>query len=284
MLSSRTRIVPMLIMPAAVAIVLGCQMAVPAKPVATPAAARIIELQASDFAFEAPENLTAGLNTIRLTNMGQEPHHAQLLRLNDGVTFDQLMSTFQQEGEGALRLVSLAGGAGAIDPSGTSEVTLDLQPGTYVLACFIAGADGVPHLAKGMLKPLVVNAGNTGQAAPEVQGTFTARDFAFDMPETLPAGKATFKVVNNGPQFHELNILKIAPGKAAEDVLIWAQNPTGAPPFQAVGGMNGLGPDGVGYMTVDLQPGTYLAICNIPDPASGHSHAELGMIRKFTVK
>jgi hypothetical protein len=37
-------------------------------------------------------------------------------------------------------------------------------------------------------------------------------------------------------------------------------------------------------MTIDLQPGEYVAICNIPDPSSGIPHSQLGMIQPFTVK
>jgi hypothetical protein len=48
--------------------------------------------------------------------------------------------------------------------------------------------------------------------------------------------------------------------------------------------MNGLSAGVDGYMTVDLQPGQYLAICNIPDPQSGLPHSKLGMVRAFTVK
>src|SRR5262249_471282 len=120
-------------------------------------------------------------------------------------------------------------------------------------------------------------------AAPEVQGTFTMRDFTFDMPATLPTGPATYEVVNAGPQLHELNVLKLTPGKAAQDVINWQTAPSGPPPFEAVGAMEAFSAGRSGDMTVDLQPGTYVAICNVPDPASGVSHAQLGMIRQFTV-
>jgi hypothetical protein len=59
--------------------------------------------------------------------------------------------------------------------------------------------------------------------------------------------------------------------------------PSGPPPFEAVGGIESFSAGGSGYMTLDLQPGTYVAICNVPDPASGISHAQLGMIKQFTV-
>src|SRR5262245_44954476 len=144
---------------------------------------------ASDYAFEAPDVLTAGLVTLRLMNHGQEPHHAQLLRLNDDVTFDQFAAALQTEGEGALRLAALTGGPGAVSPLNSGEVTVDLKAGSYVLACFIASPDGVPHLAKGMLKPMsVTSASAAPSTAPELAGTLTMRDFTFDMPEQVPAG------------------------------------------------------------------------------------------------
>jgi len=279
---------PLAVGTAAVALILGCQaVAPPPPPTAAPAASRTISIEASEYAFNAPESLPAGRVTLELSNHGQEVHHAQLLRLNDGVTFGDFTAALQQEGEGALRLTTLEGGPGAIDPHGTSQVTLDLKPGTYALACFIVGSDGVPHLAKGMLKPVQVTQAASvpaGEPAPAVQGTFNMRDFGFDMPDVLAAGTATYKVTNAGPQPHELNVLKLAPGKVAQDVLAWENAPSGPPPFEAIGGINGLSPNAAGYMTLDLQPGSYVAICHIPDPASGLPHAHLGMLKAFTVR
>ena len=43
-------------------------------------------------------------------------------------------------------------------PGGRGWTTLDLQPGEYALICFVPDpADGVPHVAKGMLRTFVVN-------------------------------------------------------------------------------------------------------------------------------
>jgi hypothetical protein len=282
-----TTLLPPLVGAAAVALVLGCQTAAPAPTPTAPsaaAAAHTVELDASDYAFNAPETLSAGLTTIRLVNHGLEPHHGQLLRLNEGVTFEQFTAALQQEGEGALRLTSGEGGPGAADPHGSSEVTLDLKPGIYALACFIAGPDGVPHLMKGMLKPIQVTQPSAPGQAPTAAGTFAMKDFSFDMPSVLPAGKATYKVVNHGPQMHELNVVKLHAGKTAEDALAWEKAPAGPPPFDLAGGINAFSADGSGYMTLDLRPGTYLAVCHVPDPASGLPHSHLGMVKQFTVQ
>ena len=47
---------------------------------------RVVEWGARDYAYTAPERLPSGWVTIRMTNHGDEPHHGQLLRLNDGVS------------------------------------------------------------------------------------------------------------------------------------------------------------------------------------------------------
>ena len=243
-----------------------------------------MEWGASEYAYSAPETLPSGWVTVRMTNHGQEPHHGQLLRLEDGVTFEAFMEALQREGEAALRLTALVGGPALIDPHRTDEVTLDPRPGTYVLACFVPSPDGTPHLARGMLKRLEVTAADRSAAAPPAaRGTFTLRDFSFEVPATLRAGRAAYKVENAGPQAHELVVVKLTGDAAVESVGAWYKAPAGPPPFEAVGGINGLGPGRAGYATLDLQPGRYAAICVIPDAASGVPHLHLGMVKGFTV-
>jgi hypothetical protein len=277
-------LVALLVGAAATTLVLGCQLTVPAPTPTPPATAHVFSFDAAEYSFNSPATLPSGVVTLRLSNGGLEPHHLQLLRLNDGVSYEQFAGALQQEGLAALRFVSLEGGAGAIGPHGSTEVTLNLPVGNYALACFVPGPDGAPHVARGMLKPIQVVGSETSPDAPRDAGTFTLRDFSFDMPATLPAGKATYKVVNAGPQLHELNVVKLAPGKVLEDVLAWDERPSGPPPFEPVGGMNGLSLDRVGYMTLDLASGDYVAICHIPDPASGVPHAHLGMAKAFSVR
>jgi hypothetical protein len=85
-------------------------------------------------------------------------------------------------------------------------------------------------------------------------------------------------------QPHELVVVKLAEGKTVDDVKAWYRAPSGPPPFEAVGGINGLSTGGTGFMTLDLQPGAYAAICVIPEPASGVAHLHLGMVKAFTVQ
>jgi hypothetical protein len=245
-----------------------------------------ITIDAADYSYTAPETVSAGWVRVSLTNSGQEPHHVQFLRLNDGVTVGQFEEALKQ-GEGpALALTKQVGGVGAIAPTMTAHAVLNLPAGNYVILCFIPSpTDGAPHHAKGMIKSLTVQPTSDAAAGePSADLTVHLMDYTFDLPEALPAGQTTIKVVNDGPEPHEFNLLRLADGKTLEDVIQFMTASDGPPPFTPIGGMNGLDVGLSGYAEIYLQPGTYAAICNIPSPkAEGHPHSMLGMIKQFTV-
>lgn len=208
------------------------------------------------------------------------------MRLNDGVTLQQFQEALSQ-GEGpALSVVKLMGGVGSVAPGASAAAIVNLIPGEYVLICLIPSPmDHLPHFAKGMITSMNVTSSENNVSEPNAGLMVTLKDFSFDLPETLPAGEVIMKVTNEGPELHELNLLKLADGKTLQDVLQYLQDPQGAPPFIPVGGMNGLDIGSSGYLDLNLAPGKYVAICNIPSPkAEGHPHFALGMVKEFTVQ
>ena len=247
-----------------------------------------LTIKAADYSFAAPDQIEAGLVKVTLVNDGQEPHHAQLVRLNDGVTLGQFQAALQEGEAAAFPLVTLVGGPGLVDPGLHSQVTLDLAPGQYVLLCFVPSHDGMPHLAKGMVKPLeVVAATDQAQVAvpqPQADARVKLLDFAFVLPSAIKAGQQVWQVVNEGQQIHELMVVKLATGKTLADVQSFLHAPTGAPPFSQIGGFQAITPGQTGWLNLDLTPGEYVALCHVPDPASGHAHTELGMVQPFSVK
>jgi hypothetical protein len=139
-----------------------------------------------------------------------------------------------------------------------------------------------------MVKPFQVTA-PPAPAVPEplARLTITMKDFTYDMPATLPAGRNTFRMLNTGPsQAHEMQIARLNPGATPQTAQqYWAtEPPSGPPPYITLGGFQGIAPNDGGWVTVDLPPGEYAALCVIPDPASGKRHIELGMITPFSVR
>jgi hypothetical protein len=263
----------------------------PAAPAAVVGKIPEITIRALDFSYTGPTQIQSGLVTMTLVNDGKEPHQAQLARLNDGVTMDQLMAALQQGPETALSLVTLAGGPNAIESGQSQTVTVNLPAGNYVLLCFISGSDDVPHLAKGMVAPLTVAAAPAGAAGapnpatePQSSGTVTLKDFKIEVPDKVQAGAQVWKVTNNGPEPHEFGLMRMDDGKTAQDFMAFMQNPSGKPPFSSAGGLGAVSSGVTSWVNLDLRPGTYVALCFVPSPSTGKAHIELGMITSFTVQ
>ncbi len=177
----------------------------PTEPEANTNSIPEITIDAADFSYAAPETINGGWVRVKLTNSGKEPHHIEFLRLNDDVTFEGFQEAMKNGPGSEMTVSKLMGGVGAIAPNGSAQVVLNLPAGNYVLICFVPSpSDNVPHLAKGMIKTLTVQESTASAAKePTADLTITMKDFLFDLPEVLPAGPRTIKVVNNGPEPHE---------------------------------------------------------------------------------
>lgn len=246
-------------------------------------------IQGADYAFEGvPETIEAGYTLITLEDTSQDIHHAQLVKLNEGVTMEQVetaLPSLEADPAAVFALVTLVGGLGIIAPGGTAQVILNLDPGQYVWICGLPAPDGELHFQKGMIQAfeVVPAAEETAAEPPAADATLTLKDFAFDgLPEPMTPGPQIWEVVNDGPEPHEFLLFQLAPGVSAEEFLMAMEGPE--PPGLPVGGMQGLAPGLTGWLVLDLAPGNYLAVCFIPSPAhEGQAHLELGMLAEFTV-
>jgi hypothetical protein len=258
----------------------------PAAAVATPGAfdpaTRTLTVHAVDFGYGMPDTISAGWTNIHLANDGTMLHHVQIVRLDSGKTFTDLKMALASPAPQPW--MHDIGGPNAPDPHGASDATVKLEPGNYAVICFVDLGDHVPHFAKGMLHPLTVTA-NTGAmgAEPKADLTISLEDFGYKVTGALTAGKHTVKVVNNGPQTHEMELVKFAEGKGMKDLGAWVAKPDGPPPASAIGGASGIEKGGVNYTSIELTPGNYAFLCFIPDTKDGKTHLEHGMIKEFKV-
>jgi hypothetical protein len=239
-------------------------------------------ITAQEYSFDAPDTITGSRVAIDFKNQGQEDHHAQFVRLNDGVTAEQLLAALPQGEEALPTMTTIASGPGATSPGEESEIILDLTEGSYLMLCFITSEDGVPHLAKGMLRPFQVSGGTADPQPLDLDGEVVLSDFSIVMPP-IESGERTFRVTNNGPLPHEVVLMKLTEGATFADVEAFVQGRAAPPPSVLLGGTTGIAPGGRAWVRFDAKPGTYVAICFIPDPPSGRSHYELGMVSTFTV-
>ena len=247
---------------------------------AAPATVTVIT---TDYSFDAPAEIPAGLTTFQLVNRGPSIHHVQLVKLNEGKTIDDFMAALKAGGP-PPSWATMEGGPNPPEIGDTSRTTVALQPGNYAMLCFVPGPDGIPHVVKGMARPLTVTSGAGAAAAePEPDVVMKLVDYDFELSKPIPAGKHTIRIENAGPQEHELVIVKLDSGKQAIDFAKWGEKMVGKPPGTLHGGVSGIMPGGKAFVEVDLTPGEYGFICFVPDSKDGKGHYTHGMAKTVKV-
>jgi hypothetical protein len=249
-------------------------------------APNVVTIHGADFSYDAPATIPAGMTTVNFVNDGPALHQAQLVRLDSGKTIADLKTALTQPGALPGWAVQL-GGPNAVDPGLTANATLNLAAGNYALLCVVNVPGGVPHFMKGMVQPLTVTAAGSGSraaAAPVADETVTMDDYAFKLSAPLTAGTHTFKVSNPDQQPHELELIRLAPGKTAADMLAWLQAQNGPPPRQALGGVAIISPaSGPAYFTATFTSGNYMLLCFVFDSGDGKPHFAHGMVLPITI-
>jgi len=269
-----------------------------------------ITVKATDYAFDAPGEIASGWTNIEYVNSGDEAHFLFFARLPDGITledyasnvvteFNEVWYAIRDEGIGEeeameriggsvpewFLAVEFMGGTGVIPAGATSDISLDLKPGTYVIECYMKNEDGEMHSMEGMLRELTVTEDASVVAPPAADITVTLSNFEMDIDGSLVPGRHTVGVhVKENPEQgfgHNLHVARLHDALDAEDVLPWMnffassgmQTP---PPTEFLGGIHLLPAGETGYFKLDLEPGRYLFVSEYTAP--------LGVWQVVTVK
>jgi hypothetical protein len=241
---------------------------------------------ATEYSYAGPGSVPAGLNAITVQNQGKELHQIQIVQLDAGKTFDELAAALQSPDAPPPTWATMVGGPNAAAPGQSATTFADLKPGNYAILCGIPDANGKPHFASGMIRPLKVTESTAASAAaPVADVTVTGKEFAFGAPDTLTVGKHVVTFNDMGQQPHEAVLVKLNPGTTAQDFMAaFAPGAKGPPPGMPVGGVAAIAPGTSQTFPVDLVAGHYALICFVDDPATHKPHGALGMTKEFDVK
>lgn len=273
----------------------------------------VIEIVTRNMEFQVVDEIPSGWNTFRYINKSTQVHFFLIDKYPEGKTLedaekvvapifqegmDLINQGKQEEGFAAFGKlpewfseVKFLGGSGMISPGQIAETTLKLDPGYYILECYVKMANGTFHSAMGMVKELWV----TGEKSTVTPPT---ADIKIDISSTegivyadpITAGKKVFSVnyvdqiVHENFVGHDVNLVRMeedADLQALEKWVNWADpkglitpEPKG---MLFLGGVNDMPAGNMGYFTVDLTPGNYVLISEVPN-ASGKN-----LLKTFTV-
>lgn len=176
-----------------------------------------------------------------------------------------------------------AGGPGLVSPGRTAEATVRLEPGTYVMECYVRTPQGQPHNFLGMMRPITVTDAASGAPEPEADVEVALANYRVEAPDTLAAGTRTVRVrILEDPEGllpHDIHLARL-PGDTRTDSVVawmdWVDRLQAPGPADFLGGVEQMPAGSVGYLTAPLEPGRYVWV--------SEAYGERGVVREFRVE
>lgn len=280
-------------------------------PVDAASDAHVVEVTTTDYAFTAPPSLPSGWTTLRMHNDGEQTHFLLLWRLPDDRNFGDFASQvsrpfnelfgeyqtghlsrqeFLQELGGALPdwfgSLERAGGPGFTSPGRTSQTTVRLEPGEYVMECYVRAPDPELrfHNALGMLRPLIVTADGSRASPPDADIEMTLSNYEIATDGEPGRGEQTVRVYvaeepEGGLLGHNVHLVRLGGDTTVQEIgrwMDWVDALQPPAPAEFLGGAEQLQAGQASYFTVHLEPGRYAWI--------SEGYAANGMVQEFTIE
>jgi len=169
-----------------------------------------IVITANDYSFEAPQSVEGGMVRVTLENQGTESHQVELVKVIDGQGPDDILAAIGRMDVEALNaMVIYHGGPNEVPPGSSLTVAGELEPGTYVLLCFVSSPSGTLHVLQGMIGTMEVTdpAEDVSWTRPEPDVVVTLEDYRFEVEGEIDAGRRWVLVKNQGSEPHEFRLL-----------------------------------------------------------------------------
>ena len=274
----------------------------------------VIDIITRSMEFQCPDTIPSGWNTFKYQNLSNETHFFLLDNYPEGKTVENTLTDVApvfaegmdlinqgkaEEGFAAFGKlpawfgdIVFSGGSGLIAPKHTAITTVKLEPGYYIMECYVKMPNGKFHTLMGMAKPIIVTQEDSGNVPPEPTiNIVVSNDEGIVYDKAISKGKQVFSVFYKEQKHHEnfmqhdVNLVKLddnASEAALEAWMDWS-DPKGliTPVPEGVtflGGVNEMPASSKGYFYADLKPGKYAFISEVPNTR------EKGLFKVFEVK
>jgi len=191
-----------------------------------------IRIVATDNGYEAPASVAPGLRHVVYANHGTEIHEAMFVKLPENMSALDFVAAVKAGSlfpKGALDY----SGAGLTSPGETVEVWLRLDPGRYILVCWIGD-----HATTRPVHSLSVEGVAADDATPKEDVVLRMFDYRFELDGVLKKGPQILRVETPGPSMHEADLFRLQDGETIGDMNRWYKTEgEGLPPMQLAGGV-----------------------------------------------
>lgn len=272
-----------------------------------------VEVITNGMDFEMVDEVKSGWTTFKYINKSFEPHFFILEKMPDTLglytykkdLFPPFTSAFKYFEKGEIEAgmkefekipewfykVELAGGVALTSKKTTSISTIFLEPGTYVMECYVRMPNGLGHVFMGMVKELRVSKESNGNTPPKADFNINlSSEKGITFLDSLKVGNHILSVkFEDQKQYehfmgHDVNLVKIEHDSVIPSLNDWLNTidfmafrtpePEG---LLFLGGVEDLPAGNTGYFEVNLEKGNYVLISEIPNAI------ERKMMKRFSV-
>ena len=253
--------------------------------------------------FQVQDTIKSGWQTFKYSNQSSETHFFLLEKYPEGKSLEdartvvvpvfqkgmnllnegkneEAMAAFGELPEWFQQIVFM-GGSGLISPGETAVSTLHMEPGYYVMECYVKMENGTFHSAMGMLEDLVVLPDSVEFSPPSPTVSLgISKEEGIVLRDSVRSGPQVIEVnfvdqaVHEHFVGHDVNLVKLGENADVEALAKWMNwsDPKGLiTPAPAgvtfLGGINEMPAGSTGYFSVSLSPGNYAFISEVPSPA-----------------
>ncbi len=273
----------------------------------------VVEIVSTGMNFDGPSEISSGWTTFRYVNESTDTHFFVLEKMpgnkNIEDTRQEIIPIFTE----AMDMINagnadqgfavfdhlpawffdvvFTGGPGLISPGGIAETTVELEPGTYVIECYVKMPNGQFHSALGMVSQIIVTEDENQNPEPTATGEITiSAERGIEFEGTVLPGSHTFSVnfedqtVHENFLGHDVHLVRLGEDADLQGLNAWMNwaDPYGfiTPTPKGItflGGTQELPAGKNAYFNAEITPGDYALISEVPDPESKN------MLVRFTV-
>lgn len=273
----------------------------------------VIQIVTENMDFQMPDTIPSGWNTFRYKNLSPLTHFFLVDKYPHGKTIKDVRTLVIPVFDSGMKLINegkseegfaefgklpewfsevvFVGGSGLISPGNIGETMIKLDPGYYMVECYVKMNNGVFHSSMGMIRELIVSdkVSENTELTTDIRINISSTE-GIVINDSIHRGLQTFavfykdQIVHENFVGHDINLVRLSGNADLEALDNWMNwtDPKGLidPAPEGVtflGGVNDMPTGSTGYFTVTLEPGNYVLISEVPNPSSKN------MLKTFTV-
>jgi hypothetical protein len=274
---------------------------------------KVIDIVTLSMEFQMPDTIPSGWNTFKYNNKANETHFFRFVKLPEGITVENFINEADPVFEEGMDLINAgkteegfaafgkmpewfsnaipSGGSGLIAPKSSAISTLYLEPGLHSVECYVKMPNGKFHSTMGMVKEVYVSDAKSDTEPPKATNTIDIKEDGFHISGDLKKGEHIFQVNVINQKLHEnfatsdvhlVRLEDIADINILEAWMVWYDPKGFITPVpngvKFLGGYNDDNEGSTGYFQVELKPGKYAFIAEVPNAR------DKGLLKEFEVK